>query len=61
MKKRTNEETNKREIEKLPEAYVELIPIVEATLVIPEATLITEAIPIIEAISENTDFSQFEY
>ena len=61
VKKRTNEETNKREIEKLPEAYVELIPIVEATLVIPEATLITEAIPIIEAISENTDFSQFEY
>jgi ATP-dependent DNA helicase PIF1 len=64
-KKRTNEETNKIEIEKLPESYVELIPIVEVTIVIPEAvvvaTLITEAIPIIEAISENTDFSQFEY
>lgn len=57
------EETNKREIEKLPEAYVEavIIPFVEVTIV--EATLIIESIPIIEAISENenTDFSQFEY
>jgi len=57
-KKRTTEETNKREIEKLPEAYAEAIII---PIVIPEATLITEAIPIIEAISENPDFSQFEY
>jgi hypothetical protein len=50
-KKRT---FNKREIEKLPEAYVELI---EATLVIP----VVEATLVIETISENTDFSQFEY
>jgi hypothetical protein len=58
------EETNKREIEKLPEAYVEavIIPIVEVILV-TEAIPIIEDIPIIEAISENenTDFSQFEY
>ena len=47
---------NKREIEKLPEAYVELI---EATLVIPVA--VVEATLVIETISENTDFSQFEY
>jgi ATP-dependent DNA helicase PIF1 len=57
-KKRT---FNKREIEKLPEAYVELIPIVEATLVIPVA--VVETTLVIETISENenTDFSQIEY
>jgi ATP-dependent DNA helicase PIF1 len=56
------EETNKREIEKLPEAYVEavIIPFVEVILV-TEAIPIIEDIPIIEVISENTDFSQFEY
>jgi hypothetical protein len=57
-KKRTIEETNKREIEKLPEAYVEAV-IIEATLVIPVA--VVEATLVIETISENTDFSQFEY
>jgi ATP-dependent DNA helicase PIF1 len=52
---------NNREIEKLPEAYVELIPIVEATLVIPVA--VVETTLVIETISENenTDFSQIEY
>ena len=57
-KKRTIEETNKREIEKLPEAYAEAV-IIEATLVIPVA--VVEAMLVIETISENTDFSQFEY
>ena len=57
VKKRT---FNKREIEKLPEAYVESV-IIEATLVIPVA--VVEATLVIETISENenTDFSQFEY
>ena len=55
-KKRTIEETNKREIEKLPEAYAELI---EATLVIPVEVVV--ATLVIETISENTDFSHFEY
>jgi ATP-dependent DNA helicase PIF1 len=57
-KKRTIEETNKREIEKLPEAYAEAV-IIEATLVIPVA--VVEATLVIETIRENTDFSQFEY
>ena len=57
-KKRTIEETNKREIEKLPEAYVEAV-IIETTLVIPVE--VVEATLVIETISENTDFSQFEY
>jgi ATP-dependent DNA helicase PIF1 len=56
--KRTAEETEKKEIEKLPEAYVE-------TTTIP----LVEAIPIIETIpvaciidtTENIDFSQFEF
>ena len=49
-KKRTEEENERREIELLPEAYVEIkeIPIVEATLI--------EPIPVAEAV----DFSQFE-
>ena len=68
-KKRTIEETNKREIEKLPEAYAEAV-IIEATLVMPVevvvATLVipvavVEATLVIETIRENTDFSQFEY
>ena len=59
-KKRTIEETNKREIEKLPEAYAEAV-IIEATLVIPVEVVV--ATLVIETISENenTDFSQFEY
>jgi hypothetical protein len=67
-KKRTFEETNKREIEKLPEAYVESV-IIEATLVMPVEVVATLVIPVavveatlvIETIRENTDFSQFEY
>ena len=60
VKKRTIEETNKREIEKLPEAYAEAV-IIEATLVIPVEVVV--ATLVIETISENenTDFSQFEY
>lgn len=56
-KRRTAEENLKKEIEKLPEAYVETtnISLAVATLVeeIPVATLIVEP-------SENIDFSQFE-
>ena len=56
-KRRSAEENERKEIEKLPEVYIEsvTIPVVEATLV--------EAIPV--AIAEpdnnnNIDFSQFE-
>jgi ATP-dependent exoDNAse (exonuclease V) alpha subunit len=56
-KRRTAEENERKENEKLPEAYVETvtIPLVEATLV--------EAIPVAVAESEpadHIDFSQFE-
>ena len=56
-KRRSAEENEKKEIEKLPEAYIETttIPLVEAILV--------EAIPVAIAESEpnnNIDFSQFE-
>jgi ATP-dependent DNA helicase PIF1 len=56
-KRRTEEEKEEREIERLPEAYIEVntIPIVEATLV--------EAIPIAIAYpdtSDNFDLSRFE-
>lgn len=56
-KRRTEQEKEEREIERLPEAYIEVntIPIVEATLV--------EAIPIAIAYpdtSENFDLSRFE-
>ena len=58
-KRRTEEENEKKEIEKLPEAYVELanIPVIEATIV--------EAIPIAIAQADpnplrDIDFSQFE-
>ena len=52
-KRRSADETAKKEIDKLPEAYAETknIPLVEA--IIPVATLIIDA-------SENIDFSQFE-
>ena len=52
-KRRSADETAKKEIDKLPEAYAETknIPLVEA--IIPVATLIVDA-------SENIDFSQFE-
>jgi hypothetical protein len=52
-KRRSAEETAKKEIDKLPEAYAETknIPLVE--VMIPVATLIIDA-------SENIDFSQFE-
>ena len=56
-KRRTAEENERKEIEKLPEAYVEsaTIPLVEATLV--------ESIPVVVAESDpndHIDFSQFE-
>jgi ATP-dependent DNA helicase PIF1 len=56
-KQRTDEENERKEIEKLPEAYVEAasIPLVEATIV--------EAIPVAVAQSDpndHIDFSQFE-
>jgi hypothetical protein len=57
-KNKSEEETKKREIDLLPEAYIEVnnIPIVEATLI--------EAIPVAIAqvdTCENIDFSQFEF
>ena len=56
-KRRTAEENERKEIEKLPEAYVEAanIPLVEATIV--------EGIPVAVAESDpndHIDFSQFE-
>jgi ATP-dependent DNA helicase PIF1 len=56
-KQRTDEENERKEIEKLPEAYVEAasIPLVEATII--------ESIPIAVAQSDpndHIDFSQFE-
>ena len=56
-KRRSEEENTNREIEILPEAYVEItpIPLVEATII--------EAIPVAVAHSDpnnNIDFSQFE-
>ena len=53
-KQQSAEENERREIELLPEAYVEVteIPTVEATLI--------EAIPEAILVSENIDFSQFE-
>ena len=58
-KKRTAEETKRKEFEKLPEAYVETtnIPLVEATIVesIPVASLV------MDDNTENIDFSQFEF
>jgi ATP-dependent DNA helicase PIF1 len=56
-KRRTAEENERKEIEKLPEAYVEsaTIPLVEATLI--------ESIPVAVAESDpndHVDFSQFE-
>ena len=56
-KRRTEEENERKEIEKLPEAYIETetsnIPVVEATII--------EAIPIaITVTNEEINFSQFE-
>ena len=53
-KQHSAEENERREIELLPEAYIEVteIPTVEATLI--------EAIPEAILVSENIDFSQFE-
>jgi hypothetical protein len=59
-KKRTEEETERRAVELLPEAYVETIPLVEATLV--EA--IPVAIPVAVTINENnigSDLTLEEY
>ena len=59
-KKRTEEETERRAVELLPEAYVETIPLVEATIV--EA--IPVAIPVAVTINENnidSDLTLEEY
>ena len=58
-KKRTEEETERRAVELLPEAYVETIPLVEATLV--EAIPVAIPIPVPIPVPIGSDLTLEEY